>query len=89
MFYFNYDVKKLNTTTTVIALALFGLLNVMLIFINALDVFNLLGSHELPKGIYLSDFLHNAVLSLVFSIIIAVGKCFLRYLMKIVTKKRF
>ncbi|MDP1802693.1 MAG: DUF4173 domain-containing protein, partial [Bacteroidota bacterium] len=61
------------SNNTVIALALFGLLNVMLVLVNALDLTNLLGTHELPKGIYLSDFVHNAVWSLVFSIIIAVG----------------
>lgn len=66
------EVKELNNTT-VIALALFGLLNVMLIFVNGLDLSNLFGSHELPKGVYLSDFVHNAVWSLVFSILIAVG----------------
>lgn len=64
--------KEINNNT-VIALALFGLLNVMLVLVNALDLTNLFGSHELPKGVYLSDFVHNAVWSLVFSIIIAVG----------------
>jgi len=66
------DPKEINNNT-IIALALFGLLNLMLIFVNSLDLTNLLGSHELPKGVYLSDFVHNAVWSLVFSIIIAVG----------------
>lgn len=64
--------KEINNNT-VIALALFGLLNVMLVLVNALDVTNLIGSHELPKGVHLSDFVHNAVWSLVFSIIIALG----------------
>ncbi len=64
--------KELNNNT-VIALSLFGILNLMLIFVNALDLTNLFGSHELPKGVYLSDFVHNAVWSLIFSIIIAVG----------------
>lgn len=65
--------EKQITNNTVIALALFGLLNMMLVFVNALDITNLLGSHELPKGVLLSDFVHNAVWSLVFSIVIAVG----------------
>jgi hypothetical protein len=68
----NEEQKEINNNT-VIALALFGLLNVMLVLVNALDVTNLLGSHELPKGVYLSDFVHNAVWSLVFSMIIALG----------------
>jgi hypothetical protein len=68
----NEEQKEINNNT-VIALALFGLLNVMLVFVNALDVTNLIGSHELPKGVQLSDFVHNAVWSLVFSIIIALG----------------
>ncbi|MEO6305879.1 MAG: DUF4173 domain-containing protein, partial [Bacteroidia bacterium] len=67
------DQTKEPGNNTIIALALFGLLNVMLVLINALDLTNLFGSHELPKGVYLSDFVHNAVWSLVFSIIIAVG----------------
>lgn len=67
------DESKETSSTTVIALALFGALNLMLLFINGLDLTNLFGSHELPKGVYLSDFVHNAVWSLVFSIIIAVG----------------
>jgi len=69
----NTEQPKELSNNTVIALALFGLLNVMLVLVNALDLTNLLGSHELPKGVYLSDFVHNAVWSLVFSIIIAVG----------------
>ncbi|MBA2612181.1 MAG: DUF4173 domain-containing protein [Bacteroidetes bacterium] len=64
--------KEINNNT-VIALSLFGLLNLMLVLVNALDLKNLLGTHELPKGIYLSDFVHSAVWSLVFSILIAVG----------------
>lgn len=64
--------KEINNNT-VIALSLFGILNLMLVFVNSLDLTNLLGSHELPKGVYLSDFVHNAVWSLVFSIVIAVG----------------
>ncbi|MDO8998973.1 MAG: DUF4173 domain-containing protein [Bacteroidota bacterium] len=61
------------SNNTIIALALFGLLNLMLVLVNGLDLTNLMGTHELPKGVYLSDFVHNAVWSLVFSIIIAVG----------------
>ncbi len=64
--------KEINNNT-IIALSLFGLLNLMLVFVNSLDLINLFGSHELPKGIYLSDFVHNAVWSLIFSIVIAVG----------------
>ncbi len=64
--------KEINNNT-IIALSLFGLLNLMLVFVNSLDLINLFGSQELPKGIYLSDFVHNAVWSLIFSIVIAVG----------------
>lgn len=64
--------KEINNNT-IIALSLFGLLNLMLVFVNSLDLINLFGSNELPKGIYLSDFVHNAVWSLIFSIVIAVG----------------
>lgn len=66
------EAREINNNT-VIALSLFGILNLMLVFVNSLDLANLLGSHELPKGVFLSDFVHNAVWSLVFSIIIAVG----------------
>ncbi len=67
------DQTKEPGNNAIIALALFGLLNVMLVLINTLDLTNLFGSQQLPKGVYLSDFVHNAVWSLVFSIIIAVG----------------
>lgn len=57
----------------IVALVLFALLNFMLLFVNILDVNNLFFSSVLPEGVTLSDFVHNAVWPLVFSILIAVG----------------
>lgn len=56
-----------------IALTLFALLNVMLLVINCLDIDNLFLSKQLPEGITLSDFVHNAVTGLVFSIVFAMA----------------
>lgn len=58
---------------TSIVLTLFILLNIMLLTINLLDIDNLYISKQLPDGITLSDFVHNAVAGLVFSIVIAMG----------------
>jgi len=57
--------------SSVIALSLFVLLNVMLLFINILDINNIFISKTLPTGITLSNFVHQAVWSIVVSIIIA------------------
>lgn len=56
-----------------IAIVLFGLLNVMLLLINYLDIDNLFISKQLPEGITLSDFVHNAVTGLVVSIVFAMA----------------
>ena len=63
------DISK----NTVMALTLFSALNMMLLFVNLLDLDNLFFSGKLPNGVTLSDFVHNAVRSLVVSILIAVG----------------
>jgi hypothetical protein len=55
----------------VIALSLFAILNVMLLLINILDFHNLFINQTLPKGITLSSFVHQAVWSIVISIVIA------------------
>ncbi len=52
---------------------LFACLNLMLLFLNGLDVVNIYISQKLPAGITLSNFVHEAVWSTVFSIIIAAG----------------
>jgi hypothetical protein len=57
--------------SSVIALSLFAILNVMLLLINILDINNIFVSKTLPKGITLSNFVHQAVWSTVASIVIA------------------
>jgi hypothetical protein len=57
----------------IIAATLFALLNIMLLFLNGLDVANIYITQKLPPGISLSDFVHQAVWSTVFSIVIAVS----------------
>lgn len=57
----------------VIAISLFIILNLMLIFLNGLDVTNIYITQRLPVGITLSDFVHQSVWSIVFSIVIAVA----------------
>lgn len=52
---------------------LFGLLNVMLLCMNTLDVHQIYITGDLPSGITLSDFVHQAVWNTVFSILIAVS----------------
>jgi hypothetical protein len=49
----------------------FILLNVMLLVLNVLDVYQLYINPQLPKGITLSDFVHQAIGSLIFSIVLA------------------
>jgi len=56
-----------------IGLIVFLILNLMLLFLNGLDVINIYFTQTLPKGITLSDFVHQAVRSTVFSIIIAIS----------------
>jgi hypothetical protein len=58
--------------STVIAITLFAALNLMLLFLNGLDVVNLFFKHQLPNGITLSDFVHQSVWATVFSILVAV-----------------
>lgn len=57
--------------SSVIALSLFAILNVMLLLINILDINSIFITQTLPKGITLSSFVHQAVWSTVVSIIIA------------------
>ncbi len=55
----------------VIALSLFVILNVMLLLINILDINHIFITKTLPKDITLSNFVHQAVWSIVVSILIA------------------
>lgn len=57
--------------SSIIALSLFVILNIMLLLINVLDINNIFISKTLPKGITLSSFVHQAVWSTVASIVIA------------------
>lgn len=51
---------------------LFALINLMLLLINVMDIDNIFISHSLPAHLSLSDFVHNGVWSLVFSIVLAI-----------------
>jgi hypothetical protein len=55
----------------IIALSLFVILNGMLLLINLLDFHNIFINQALPKGITLSNFVHQAVWSIVVSIVVA------------------
>lgn len=61
-------------------LFLFAALNVMLLFINMLDVNYLYLSHTMPKGITQAQFVHNGVGTLIFSIVL--GASIICYLFK-------
>ena len=67
-------------SNTVIAVTLFGLLNVMLLIINYLDIWNIYVNGKLPAGVTLSDFVHQAVESVILSILI--GITFIAWLFK-------
>lgn len=66
---------KLHTTVF-----LFVVLNIMLLFINSLDVNYLYLSHTMPKGITQAQFVHNGVGTLIFSIVL--GASIICYLFK-------
>lgn len=68
----NNEEKNETKNTAVIAIALFILLNVMLLTLNGLDISNIYITQKLPAGITLSDFVHQSVWSIVLSIVIAV-----------------
>jgi hypothetical protein len=55
------------------AILLFILLNIMLLITNCLDINHIYITQKLPAGISLSDFVHQAVWSTVFSIVVAVA----------------
>jgi len=59
---------------------LFIVLNLMLLFINALDINYLYLSHTMPKGITQAQFVHNGVGTLIFSIVL--GASIICYLFK-------
>lgn len=68
--------KKENYTTgyfdeVVIVKWVFALLNIMLLILNALDAHQLYINPKLPEGITLSDFVHQSIGSLIFSIVLA------------------
>jgi len=52
---------------------LFVMLNVLLLFVNTVDVFFLFGDGELPEGLNHSDIVHQGINALITSIIMAVG----------------
>jgi hypothetical protein len=54
-------------------IVLFALLNVLLLVVNFLDVYYLGILKELPKGITLSQYLHNGTNALIFSLVLAIG----------------
>lgn len=56
----------------IIAISSFIILNVMLLLLNGLDIVNIYITQKLPAGITLSDFVHQSVWSMIFSIVIAV-----------------
>lgn len=56
---------------SIIAFSLFIILNVMLLMINILDINQIFINQTLPQGITLSSFVHQAVWSIVFSIVVA------------------
>ncbi|MGZ3885361.1 MAG: DUF4153 domain-containing protein, partial [Bacteroidia bacterium] len=60
-------------TETISIITLFSLLNIMLLIINAGDIQTLLLGGELPKGLRHSDFVHNGVGTLIFSIVLAIS----------------
>ncbi|HYC30099.1 MAG TPA: DUF4173 domain-containing protein, partial [Chitinophagaceae bacterium] len=60
-------------TATITAVALFSLLNLMLLLMNFLDLQNIFRGAKLPAGLTLADFVHEAVFSLVASTFIAIA----------------
>jgi len=64
--------KRLETEKISLIL-LFTLLNIMLIVINIGDINTILLNGQLPKGIKHSDFVHDGVASLIFSILFAIS----------------
>jgi hypothetical protein len=61
-------------------IVLFTLLNIMLLLINVGDFNTILLNGKLPQGIKHSDFVHNGVASLIFSIIFAI--CIIMYFLR-------
>lgn len=57
----------------VLVMVLFGALNLMLLVVNVLDIGNLYISQQLPAGVSLSDFVHEAVWGLTLSIMMGTG----------------
>jgi hypothetical protein len=67
------DNQKRLETEKLSLLCLFALLNLMLVLINIGDVNTILLNGSLPAGVKHSDFVHNGVGTLIFSIVLAVG----------------
>lgn len=65
--------QKRLETERISLIVLFTLLNIMLIVINIGDANTILLNGQLPKGIKHSDFVHNGVGSLIFSIVFAIS----------------
>ncbi len=62
-----------NQANRVMGYILFTVLNLMLLVLNVLDINNLFISQQMPPGITLSDFVHEAVWNTIGSIVLAVG----------------
>jgi hypothetical protein len=65
--------QGISDSTTIIAITLFVILNIMLLIMNFLDITNIYATKTLPAGITLSQFVHDAVFSTVVSIVFAVA----------------
>jgi hypothetical protein len=63
--------KGIRNTNTTIPFIVFVMLNLMLLFINGLDVQQIFVSKKLPEGITLSQFVHEAVAATIMSIVAA------------------
>jgi len=75
---FSRDIEATKTQTdnlsfdAVVGISLFALLNIFLLAVNVLDINHLYVIKQLPAGITLSQFVHDGVAALVFSIAVAV-----------------
>lgn len=57
---------------SVLGISLFGILNLMLLLMNGLDIRQIYVAGELPEGITLSEFVHEAVTAMIVSVAFAV-----------------
>ena len=57
---------------TFTAITLFALLNVLILVLNAVDIYYLWLKNPLPQGLVFSEYLHSGTFSLIFSIVLAI-----------------